>query len=56
MKEEKHYYTQLLAAGFKYTNKFSGFDSACAHFRTVAKVGTIAFEEAKHHSHTLTAR
>jgi hypothetical protein len=48
MKEEKHYYTQLLAAGFKYTNKFSGFDSACAHFRTVAKVGTIAFEEAKH--------
>ena len=34
MKEEKHYYTELHATGFKYTNKFSGFDSACAHFST----------------------
>ena len=34
MKEEKHYYTQLHATGFKYANKFSGFDSACAHFST----------------------
>ena len=40
---EKHYYTELHAKGFKYTNKFSGFDSACAHFSTDAKVGSIAF-------------
>ena len=45
--KEQHYHTELHTTGFKYTNKFSGFDSACAHFRTVAKVGTIAFEEAK---------
>ena len=47
MENEKHYYTELHADGFKYTNKFSGFDSACAHFRTPAKIGTITFEEAK---------
>ena len=47
MNENKHYYTELHAKGFKYTNKFSGFDSSCAHFSTRAKVGTIAFEEAK---------
>ncbi len=34
MENEKHYYTELHAKGFKYTNKFSGFDSACAHFST----------------------
>ena len=34
MENEKHYYTELHADGFKYTNKFSGFDSACAHFST----------------------
>jgi hypothetical protein len=45
--KDQHYYTELNAKGFKYTNKFSGFDSACAHFSTCAKVGTIAFEEAK---------
>ncbi len=38
-----NYYTELHAKGFKYTNKFSGFDSACAHFSTDAKVGSIAF-------------
>ena len=45
--KDNHYYTELHANGFKYTNKFSGFDSCCAHFSTPAKVGTIAFEEAK---------
>ena len=47
MREIQHYYTELHAKGFKHTNKFSGFDSACAHFSTPAKVGTITFEEAK---------
>jgi len=46
-KKETNYYTELHAKGFRYTNKFSGFDSCCAHFRTLAKVGTIAFEEAR---------
>ena len=31
---ERHYYTELHATGFRHTNKFSGFDSACAHFST----------------------
>ena len=39
----KNYYTELHANGFKHTNKFSGFDSACAHFNTDAKIGSIAF-------------
>jgi hypothetical protein len=47
MRDIQHYYTELHAKGFKYTNKFSGFDSVCAHFSTRAKVGTIAFEEAR---------
>ena len=47
MNEQKHYYTKLHAKGFKYTNKFSGFDDCCAHFSTRAKVGTIAFEKAR---------
>jgi hypothetical protein len=47
MNEKKHYYTELHAKGFRYTNKFSGFDSCCAHFSTPAKVGTITFERAK---------
>jgi hypothetical protein len=47
MNDIKHYYTELHAKGFRHTNKFSGFDSACAHFSTRAKVGTITFEEAK---------
>ena len=34
MKDKKNYYTELHTTGFKYTNKFSGFDSACAHFST----------------------
>ena len=34
MNDIKHYYTELHAKGFKHTNKFSGFDSACAHFST----------------------
>lgn len=45
--KDKNYHVELHANGFKHTNKFSGFDSACAHFRTPAKIGTIAFEEAK---------
>ena len=47
MREEKHYYTELHAKGFKYTNKFSGFDSSCAHFSTRARVGTMTFQQAK---------
>ena len=47
MNDIKHYYTEIHAKGFRHTNKFSGFDSACAHFSTRAKVGTITFEEAK---------
>tara|TARA_B100000953_G_scaffold203542_1_gene167811 strand:- start:38 stop:367 length:330 start_codon:yes stop_codon:yes gene_type:complete len=45
--KDKSYHVVLHVNGFKYTNKFSGFDSACAHFRTPAKIGTITFEEAK---------
>ena len=45
--KDKSYYTELHTTGFKYTNKFSGFDSACAHFRTPAKVGTLAFHAAQ---------
>jgi len=44
---EQHYYTELHTKGFKEGNGFKGFDSACAHFSTPAKVGTITFEEAK---------
>ena len=47
MNDNKHYYTELHAKGFKHTDKFSGFDSCCAHFSTRAKVGTITFERAK---------
>tara|TARA_B110001454_G_C12433976_1_gene314808 strand:+ start:83 stop:385 length:303 start_codon:yes stop_codon:yes gene_type:complete len=47
MNDIKHYYTELYAKGFKYTNKFSGFYSVCAHFSTRAKVGTMTFEQAK---------
>jgi|TARA_B100001964_G_C13681808_1_gene357871 hypothetical protein len=47
MNDIKHYYIELHAKGFKHTNKFSGFDSCCAHFSTRAKVGTITFETAK---------
>ena len=41
----KHYYIELHATGFKYTNKFSGFDSACAHFSSNAKPTTKPFVE-----------
>ena len=47
MRDIQHYYTELHAKGFRHTNKFSGFDSCCAHFSTRAKVGTITFERAK---------
>ena len=43
MKEIRNYHTEIHAEGFKHTNKFSGFDSACAHFSTDAKVGTMEF-------------
>ena len=45
--KNNNYYTELHALGFKYTNKFSGFDSCCAHFSTPAKVGTLAFHAAQ---------
>ena len=47
MRDIQHYYTELHAKGFKYTNKFSGFDSCCAHFSTRARVGTMTFQQAK---------
>ena len=47
MKEEKHYYTELHTTGFKYTNKFSGFDSACAHFSTEYAPHTRGWLEAQ---------
>ena len=47
MRDIHHYYTELHTTGFKHTNKFSGFDSACAHFSTRARVGTMTFQQAK---------
>ena len=41
--EMKNYYTEIHANGFKHTNGFHGFASACAHFSTDAKVGSIEF-------------
>jgi len=45
MKNEKkqNYYIELHATGFKYANKFSGFDSCCAHFSSDAKPATPEF-------------
>ena len=45
--KNKHYYTKLLAKGFKHTNKFSGFDSACAHFSTDWKPHSVGWLEAQ---------
>ena len=47
MRDVQHYYTEIHAKGFRHTNKFSGFDSACAHFSTRARVGTMTFQQAK---------
>jgi len=47
MRDIQNYYTELHAKGFKHTNKFSGFDSCCAHFSTRARVGTMTFQQAK---------
>ena len=47
MKEKKNYYTELHTTGFKYTNKFSGFDSACAHFSTEYAPHTRGWLEAQ---------
>jgi hypothetical protein len=41
----KHYYVELHANGFKYTNKFSGFETACAHFSTREITGTPTFKK-----------
>ena len=47
MRDIEHYYTEIHAKGFRHTNKFSGFDSCCAHFSTRARVGTMTFQQAK---------
>ena len=47
MNKEQHYYTELHAKGFKYTNKFSGFDSACAHFSTEYEPYTLGWVTAQ---------
>ena len=39
----RNYYIELHATGKKWTNKFSGFDSACAHFSTTEKPATTPF-------------
>jgi len=45
MNKDKNYYVKLHANGFKYTNKFSGFDSACAHFSTEDTPHTVGWLE-----------
>ena len=45
--EKQHYYTELHAVGIKPTAKHYATAQVCAHFSTPAKVGTIAFEEAR---------
>jgi len=45
--KDKHYYTELHAKGFRYTNKFSGFDSACAHFSTEYEPYTLGWVSAQ---------
>jgi hypothetical protein len=47
MNEKKDYYTELHATEIKDSAKHYATESVCAHFSTRAKVGTIAFEEAK---------
>jgi len=47
MRDIQHYYVELHAKGFKYTNKFSGFDSACAHFSTEYAPHTRGWLEAQ---------
>ena len=47
MKEEKNYYIELHATEIKEKEKHWATEECCAHFSTPAKVGTIAFEEAK---------
>ena len=43
MKNETYYRIELHATGFKFTNKFSGFDSANAFFSTNEKPATERF-------------
>ena len=43
--EETYYRIELHATGFKFTNKFSGFDSANAFFSTDEKPATKPFVE-----------
>ena len=45
--KDQHYYTELHTTGFKYTNKFSGFDSACAHFSTEYEPYTVGWVKAQ---------
>jgi hypothetical protein len=46
-KEEKNYCIYLHAVGKKETTGWDGFDESVTHFRTSAKVGTIAFAKAQ---------
>ena len=47
MNEKKNYIIELHATEIKPTAKHYATREVCAHFSTRAKVGTIAFEEAK---------
>lgn len=44
---KKNYHVKLHAKGFRHTNKFSGFDSACAHFSTEYAANTRGWLEAQ---------
>tara|TARA_R110002110_G_scaffold4161_2_gene21486 strand:+ start:396 stop:701 length:306 start_codon:yes stop_codon:yes gene_type:complete len=47
MNDIEHYYTEIHAKGFRHTNKFSGFDSACAHFSTKFEPYTLGWVTAQ---------
>ena len=44
---KKNYHVELHATGFKHSNKFSGFDSACAHFSTEFEPYTLGWVTAQ---------
>ena len=45
--KDKNYHTELHVKGFRYTNKFSGFDSASAHFSTEYEPYTLGWVKAQ---------
>tara|TARA_A100001201_G_C3993159_1_gene172230 strand:- start:101 stop:403 length:303 start_codon:yes stop_codon:yes gene_type:complete len=47
MNETKRYFTRLHATGFKHTDRFCGFETTAAHFRTAAEVDSEEWNEAR---------